>query len=188
MGNVCANCRVYARMDARDLDSLDTTARGNRMTSREINFLPCFKPLLMNGQKIQTWRPFKNQPGENWVFHSVNNGLAIFRERGDYGTLIRSPTFAEYPCPYGAPGDEVTHDGETYFIQSVYVERIQAISRNSALCSGITHQGDNFVKPNEPTLFTNPHDAYRSLFMEIYGGLTWRMNPWCWAIAFKRIF
>lgn len=73
----------------------------------------------------------------------------------------------------------------TLEIASVRVERLQSISEADALAEGVNVHPDHHGKP--PTSIYSPVQAYRDLWEQINGAGSWDVNPWVWAVEFKRL-
>lgn len=77
-------------------------------------------------------------------------------------------------------------------ITDVRVERVQDISEEDAIAEGI-----EVSKPDiTPVRFKNyrdgrftplPRHSFETLWESIYGKSSWRLNPWVWVVAFKRV-
>ena len=82
----------------------------------------------------------------------------------------------------------------TLEITSLRVERLQNITEEDAQSEGIDHDEKWWYGPTHPVkdmpkVFHNAKSAYRSLWNELHPGAheNWAVNPWIWAISFKRI-
>lgn len=86
-------------------------------------------------------------------------------------------------------------------VTGVRVERLQEISDADAIAEGIEgcgvvingrSQGRNWrdysSRCEDPCeWFSSPIDSYRSLWESINGADSWAVNPWVWAVEFRRI-
>lgn len=75
-------------------------------------------------------------------------------------------------------------------IESVRVERVQAITREDALAEGvIVGEPIDMLVNGEPgpVVYFDPVVAYAHLWCHINGADSWKANPWVWRVAFKRI-
>lgn len=75
----------------------------------------------------------------------------------------------------------------TLEIVSIKVERVQEISEADILAEGVTvdrvAKFCNYPWSDMPTL----HHAWRVLWEHINGPDSWKANPWCWCLTFKRL-
>ncbi len=85
-------------------------------------------------------------------------------------------------------------------ITGVRVERLQEGEGETAfesryLAEGINriHHGDGeyyfhpFKSEPGPGNWSDPFDAWRSLWVSAYGAESWNANPWVWVVEFKRV-
>lgn len=71
----------------------------------------------------------------------------------------------------------------TLEITDVRVERLQDISEVDAIAEGVRSNRDTLAETGHATA----RDAYRYLWKSINGPGSWDLNPWVWAITFRRI-
>ncbi len=80
----------------------------------------------------------------------------------------------------------------TLEITDVRVQRLQDISDYDVANEGITERGGwwegatHSVK-GTPKVFNRPVDAFHDLWDSINGPGAWDLNPWVWALTFKRV-
>lgn len=79
-------------------------------------------------------------------------------------------------------------------ITDVRVERVQEISEEDAIAEGtdfgVDAFGKRFVPPIDKTgLSTHKpcKESFKALWESIYGKSSWRLNPWVWVVAFKKV-
>jgi len=79
-------------------------------------------------------------------------------------------------------------------ITDVRVERVQDISEEDAIAEGtdfgVDAFGKRFVPPIDKTgLSTHKpcKESFKALWESIYGKSSWRLNPWVWVVAFKKV-
>lgn len=76
-------------------------------------------------------------------------------------------------------------------ITDVRVERLQSISEPDAMAEGVEQRGEswrNYLMPDAPEAgFNCAYNSFRSLWQSINGAESWDVNPWVWAISFKRV-
>lgn len=83
----------------------------------------------------------------------------------------------------------------TLEITSVWVERLNDISKEDAVAEGIktgccgneTNWRDAFYVPGDKQPYLNAATAYGYLWKSIYGDESWQANPWVWAVEFRRV-
>lgn len=73
----------------------------------------------------------------------------------------------------------------TLEISGVRVERLQDINAADALAEGVNVHPDHHSKP--ATSIYSPVQAFRDLWESINGPDSWDVNPWVWAIEFRRL-
>lgn len=71
----------------------------------------------------------------------------------------------------------------TLEVTSVCVERLQDISEVDARAEGCRCNEDTLAE----TGFATYRDAYKALWETINGDTSWDLNPWVWAIEFRRL-
>lgn len=74
-------------------------------------------------------------------------------------------------------------------ITDVRVERLQDISADQCLAEGVQPFGDdNGFHIEDGKFYTDhPLETFAGLWQSINGIESWRANPWCWAVSFKRV-
>lgn len=78
-------------------------------------------------------------------------------------------------------------------IVSVRVERVQDISHDDAVAEGVESVGGGryWIAATDANAgfrpVGSPEKAYRDLWQHINGAESWKANPWCWVVEFKRI-
>lgn len=70
-------------------------------------------------------------------------------------------------------------------VTDVRVERLQDIIAQDAIAEGITLHPDHHHRPS--TSNYGPVQTYRDLWEDINGAGSWDLNPWVWAISFRRL-
>lgn len=85
----------------------------------------------------------------------------------------------------------------TLEVTGVRVERLQAISEEDAKAEGVERFGDgtfhNYLckleQPCEDEFCpaSEARESFRSLWESINGADSWALNPWVWALMFKRV-
>ena len=69
------------------------------------------------------------------------------------------------------------------YVTGVRVERLQDISEVDARAEGCRCNEDTLAE----TGFATYRDAYKALWETINGDTSWDLNPWVWAIEFRRL-
>lgn len=72
-------------------------------------------------------------------------------------------------------------------ITEVRAERLQDISEEDAIAEGVVKNGNRWEVPGIVATPVSAVDAYRALWEYISGRGTWDVNPYVWAITFKRV-
>lgn len=178
---------------------------------------PHFYALVPNADKtsilkneISEWEPLPcpyGQPGDRlWVreslrFVKVGENLHEHAVYAADGVRVpRCPDLVEWCCDglaFGlaksVPSIHMPRWASriTLEITGVRVERLQDINGIDAIAEGLVDLGiegarwhwDSSAKIGHFA----PWRAYRALWDEINGPLSWVSNPWVWAVAFKRI-
>lgn len=78
----------------------------------------------------------------------------------------------------------------TLEIESVKVERLQAISEADAIAEGISRDDGAWASYDKLMhRYTIPERSFQSLWDSIHAkaGHGWDTNPWCWCVAFRRV-
>ena len=173
------------------------------MRERPILFSGPMVQAILAGRKTQTRRIVKPQS-------------AVLTDQMARGLGVRPPAVenaAVIPCPYGQPGDRLwvreawvvhpetgsllyradddapentrwkpsihmprKHSRILLEITSIKVERVQAISWEDALAEGT----------DDDPATTNAVGSFVKYWNYINGAEAWDMNPWVWAVGFKK--
>jgi len=143
-----------------------------------LKFKEEFRRAIEDGSKTQTRRPLDTNPDISW-------GLNKRHSLGYFGGI-------NLICPYGEVGDITeTNLGLMVKIISLRVERLHNISSVDARAEGVDSTW--FWQPSEPGPeyelddYNHHINAFRYLWIFIYGEGAWEANPLVWAIEFKRV-
>jgi hypothetical protein len=153
------------------------------MKERPILFSGGMVRAILDGSKTQTRRIAKE-------FNEMPNLDGI---------LKRFPN--QEGCPYGAPGDRlwvretwaVQHEYDAFLtkrigdlilleITDVRVQRLLEISEEDARAEGAIGALNDSVGYNWCA-----REAFAALWESIHGPGSWEVNPWVWAITFRRL-
>ena len=156
------------------------------MKERPILFSGGMVRAILDGSKTQTRRIAKE-------FNEMPNLDGILR---------RFPN--QEGCPYGTPGDRlwvretwaVQHEYDAFLtkrigdlilleITDVRVQRLLEISEEDARAEGIDLQG--FQSLTEGIAGREHRIKFHGLWESIHGPGSWEVNPWVWAITFRRL-
>jgi hypothetical protein len=86
----------------------------------------------------------------------------------------------------------------TLEVTGVRVERLQEITEAAARAEGIEptarhdlygwrNYGDTETAGDSCEYFTDPRESFRSLWESINGAESWKANPFCWVVEFRRV-
>lgn len=72
-------------------------------------------------------------------------------------------------------------------VTDVRVERLQDIADDDCLAEGVYKHGQRWEVEGLIATPLGPRDADRALWDSINGNGSWNLNPWVWAVSFKRV-
>lgn len=169
---------------------------------REISMSPELVPLIQQGAKVVTRRPFDeiNNSNANWFSGNPNemsedelSPVTFFYDHYTNAGVQQPKAWLvvidEYPeegviplgqCPYGMPGDYLRIKGTELVIEvtAVCVERLQEITEDGAIKEGM---GSRFLRDCKVPKFATLWDTFYTGFQ------SWQANPWVWVISFKLV-
>lgn len=158
--------------------------------------------LMLHDSEAEMWCPYGRVSDRLWVRETFSPGtLAIENKEAD------NICYRAGKCPCGDEGKYHWHGTKwkpsifmprwasriTLEIVSVRVERIQDISESDAKAEGITNPAEIAhlrAITEKAGLQYCPHKmAYSELWDELNEerGFGWDVNPWVWAIEFRRV-
>ena len=135
---------------------------------------------------------------EAWRTHSTKHDRIAPRDLSPHGdVMIHYDASLQFVAPFLGRGRPSIHMPRwasriTLEITGVRVERLQDISKADAIAEGLewrdecwaTYDADGrMVCGGSP----DPREAYRCLWININGPGSWDLNPWVWALTFRRL-
>lgn len=159
-----------------------------------IKFNDAMLAAVMDGRKTQTRRPIEPQPkvteeelrsGAWQEGYSLSEQVCAAWRHG----------FVDVDCPYGEIGDIISvtdKDGNIkgkIEITDVCLQQVQEMSQGDALAEGFELTGwrPTYSDPDSGGETFTPYDKFADAWIDIYGEEGWNINPWVWAIAFKKV-
>lgn len=175
------------------------------MTDRPIIFSAPMIRALLDGRKTQTRRILKPQPQDNGIYADIREAKKALRWLSGDRLWVReswshsrdgvwSISDARLCGPSGAIYAADGHEHVKWFpsihmprefsrltliVESVKVERLQAMNRGDAMEEGCPFP--NMAKGE------NPLHWFRDLWESINGADSWDANPWVCAISFRTV-
>ena len=168
------------------------------MKERPILFSAPMVRAILDGSKTQTRRVVKGEVVEGGVAEGCPHGtvgdrlwvretfrLSVPAHDGQTGFAIYKSDFSNPPQGLWKPSIYMPRKASriTLEITDVRVERLKDISESDARAEGVQASNTAEMKDGSPC-YSLP---YRALWETINGTGSWDLNPWVWAITFKRI-
>lgn len=77
----------------------------------------------------------------------------------------------------------------TLEVVSVRAQRVQDITEEDAKAEGVERISDGYWMEYGPRArcVASARESFASLWRSIYGAASWEVNPWVWAVTFKRL-
>ncbi|UBH60617.1 ASCH domain-containing protein [Proteus vulgaris] len=160
-----------------------------------IKFNDAMLAAVMDGRKTQTRRPIEPQPK---VTEEELRSLGAWQEGYSLSEQVCAAWrhgFVDVDCPYGEIGDIISvtdKDGNIkgkIEITDVCLQQVQEMSQGDALAEGFELTGwrPTYSDPDSGGETFTPYDKFADAWIDIYGEEGWNINPWVWAIAFKKV-
>ena len=187
------------------------------MSEKPILFSAPMVQALLDGTKTQTRRVIKPQPGADgiadpsppylrqwidangstyrcpydaeslWVKETHLPKASGVIYRADFSEIDAAGTGAMYGGWKPSIFMRRIYSRITLEIVSIRAERLQDISEGDALAEGVAVGPVALWKNAVPGKRVTARDAYAELWESINGKGSWALNPWVWAISFRRV-